>query len=88
MKRPAAMTAGEINRRLDALDGRSSKLCDRFIAAGRGNETPAETREKSDPLARAYCALQDERDALRGEVERRCGPNPPRRLPRGFGPLR
>lgn len=85
MRAPASMTAGQINRELDALDARESALLDALIAAGRGHELPSETRKLSDPLALRYAALSDRRWDLRCEVEVRYGPGAPHRLPPRFG---
>jgi hypothetical protein len=82
------LTAGQINKALDKVDKASSKLVDEFIAAGRGRELPSETMTKSDPLARKYVQLWEERSQLRAEVEHRYGPGAPQRLPRGFGAKR
>lgn len=88
MKDAACMTAGQINKALDKLDKDSSKLTDEFIAAGRGHETYAETRTKSDPLAVRQIENLNQRNTLRREIERRYGPGAPARLPRGFGPIK
>jgi hypothetical protein len=85
-KDPATMTAGEINKELDALRDRSSDLTDRFIAAGRGHELPTETHEKTDPLALERKQIGRRFDALRDEKERRYGPGSPSHLPSDFGP--
>lgn len=88
LKDPREMTAGEINLELDALDVKRARLVEKFVAAGRGHETPSETRTKSDPLALEWIAATDRSDALRREIDRRYGPGAPPRLPRGFGPIR
>jgi hypothetical protein len=88
-QKPAAdLTAGEINRALDQIDAKRSRLTDRFIAQGRGNETADETWKKSDPLAREWQALGNRYGDLRNEIALRYGPGAPSRLPsgRGFGP--
>lgn len=87
-KDPAVMTAGEINRELDALDKRNDKNTEAFIAAGRGHERPSDYLGKEDPLSREAAAIWERRKNLRAEMERRYGPNPPSRLPRGCGPVR
>ena len=81
------MTAGQINKALDRLDKLSSKITDAFIEAGRGSERPSEISRMTDPLARKYQKLSDERGELRNEIAMRMGPGSTRRLPRGFGPL-
>lgn len=90
IERPSAstMTASQINRELDALDKKMSKINDRFIEAGRGHERPSETMQKDDPLAREWQAVSARRHELRLEIQRRYGPGAPSRLPRGFGPIR
>jgi hypothetical protein len=82
------MTPSQINRELDALDRRSSRNADAFIAAGRGAERPSEYLQKSDPLSKQAAAIYDRRTELRAEILRRYGPGAPRRLPRGFGARR
>jgi hypothetical protein len=74
-------SAGRINRALDTAERERARLCDEFIAAGRGHELPSETRAKSDPLALRYCDAEDRFLELRREVARRYGPGAPRRLP-------
>jgi hypothetical protein len=85
---PATMLASQVNRELDALERRSTKNTDDFIAAGRGHERPSEYLQKADPLSREARAIFERQSALRAEVERRYGPDAPRRLPRGFGPIK
>lgn len=87
-KDPAAMTAAEINRELDKLEGQSSTLGSLMIEAGRGHERPSEYLRMTDPLAMELRSNSDRRYALRIEISQRYGPNPPARLPtgRGFGP--
>lgn len=87
-KAPAEMTAGEINRELDRLDKLSSKACDRMIEAGRGHERPSEIVTKADPLAQECVRVWSRSSALRAQIAARYGPGAPRRLPRGFGPVR
>lgn len=76
-----AMSAPEINRRLDALDVESSKINREFIDAGRGSERPSETRHMTDPLA--LRAIQNRKDSgvLHAEIAKRYGPGAPSRLP-------
>ena len=78
------LTAGEINAELDRVDKKLSKLCDEFIADGRGHEKPSETFLKDDALSLRYKSLSAQRYELRVEVLMRYGPNAPERLPRGF----
>lgn len=87
-KDPQTLTAGQINKELDDLDRQSSKIVDKMIAAGRGQEKPTETRRKDDPLSREYVDVLDRADRLRSEIRARYGPDAPSRLPagRGFGP--
>lgn len=87
MKDPKVMRAHEINRELDQLERQSAKLTDKLIAAGFGSKTGQELLEMADSLAVSYQTLTYRRRDLRHEIERRYGPNPPRRLPRGFGPV-
>jgi hypothetical protein len=74
-------TPGRINNELDRLDKISSRLTDKFIAAGRGYEKPLETLSMNDSLALEYKKNLVWREELRNEIARRWGPNPPRRLP-------
>jgi hypothetical protein len=81
------LTAGQINRELDALEVAASKNCAAMIAAGRGDERPSETALKADTLALSFKAIAARRSELRIEIELRYGPSAPSRLPlRGFGP--
>lgn len=84
-KSPSEMTPGQINKRLDALDKQSSKLTDKFIAAGRGNERFSDIRQQTDPLSLAYIKINDEQQELHREIGRRYGPGAPARLPPGTG---
>lgn len=87
MKTPASMTAKQINDELDALSKKRDACGHKFIEAGRGSETAAETAAKSDPLAVEWNAIADRQVALHSEIETRYGPGAPYRLPtRGFGP--
>jgi hypothetical protein len=90
MKTPQTMSASEINKALDALDKKSSKLTNLMIDAGMGHERPTDTLEllkagDTHPLRLQWLDLWDKHRALYYEVERRAGPGM-RRLPRGFGP--
>lgn len=89
-KDPRDMTAGEINRELDSLDKKRSKLNNEFIEAGRGNETAEQTLNKTDPLALKYQEYAYRKEALRDEIRARMGPGAPSRLPKGrfFGPIK
>jgi hypothetical protein len=90
MKSPSEMSGGAINRELEALDKKRGALTDKFIAAGRGYETPSETDKLFDPLAMKYKELASRHFDLLWEVKRRAGPGM-YRLPnggRGFGPIR
>src|SRR5271170_369908 len=81
------LTAGQINRELDALEAKASKLCSKMIACGRGHERPSDTRAKNDPLSLLCIATWDRQADLRMEISLRYGPGEPSRLPaRGFGP--
>jgi hypothetical protein len=88
IKDPKMMSAAAINKELDSIDKKRSALNTKFIDAGRGYETPSETRKLSDPLAMQYNALWERRSELSIEVHLRAGPGMDR-LPsyvRGFGP--
>lgn len=52
-------------------DERDSALCSEMIAAGRGCETPIETRTKTDELSLRWIAARDQSYALRQERDRR-----------------
>lgn len=84
-KDPATMSAASINKELDKLTEESSKLTDQMIEAGRGSETFADIRGKSDPLSKKINDLHSRSSSLLIEVELRAGPNM-KRLPKGFGP--
>lgn len=77
----SSLTPSEINRRLDRLDKLGSKVTDKFIAAGRGHETPNETFRMTDPLALEYQRIANERMDLHNEISRRYGPGAPSRMP-------
>lgn len=85
VKDPKMMSAAAINKELDSIDKKRSALNTKFIEAGRGYETPTETRKLTDPLATQYNALWERRFDLSSEVCLRAGPGMDR-LPRGFGP--
>jgi hypothetical protein len=87
-RKPASMTAAEINKELDKLNEQDSTLGSLMIAAGRGYERPSEYLKMTDPLAMELRKNSDRRQALRIEISLRYGPSPPSRLPtgRGFGP--
>ena len=81
------LTAGQINRELDALDIAMSKNCSAMIAAGRGHERPSETALLDDNLSLSCRAIWARQSELRIEIAMRYGPGAPSRLPlRGFGP--
>ena len=85
-KDPTSMQPSAINRELDALDKRNAKNSDAFVAAGRGNERPADYRTKVDPLSLEAKAISVRAMQLKSEIARRYGPGAPSRLPRGFRP--
>lgn len=87
-KAPAVMTAGEINKELDKLEEQNSKLTQRMIDARRGYERPSEYLRLDDPLSIELRNNSNRREALRIEISSRYGPGAPRRLPKGFGPLK
>jgi hypothetical protein len=80
-KKPATMSATEINRELDRLDARRAKNTEAFIDAGRGHERPSDYLSKSDPLSREARAIYDRQSALQTEIALRYGPGAPSRLP-------
>jgi len=94
---PATMTPAQINKALDQIDARSSRVTDAMIAAGFGHvrysDVVAEsfrclkTGEPLHPLFAETLALSDAGAALRNEIRARYGPGAPSRLPlrRGFG---
>lgn len=88
MKAVPEMTAGEINKRLDALEKKRARLNDEMIAAGRGHETFSETMNAGDPLALKYQTVAYEMQECRDEIRKRMGPGATSRLPKGFGPIR
>lgn len=73
MKDPRNMTASEINRELDSLDKKDSRLNDELIAAGYGHVTPSEILKQSHPLAVRLRALFDRRFVLKSEIRSRTG---------------
>jgi len=83
-KDPKTMTPAEINRELDQIDKKRSKLNDEFIEAGRGSETVNETWKKDDPLALRYKELSNRHGDLQREIYARYGPGAPSRMPKGF----
>ncbi len=88
-KDPATMTAGQINKELDALAKKSEQQTDKMIAAGRGSWKHSDIRTAAgggDKLAIDYIAVSDRQHELRAEIDARYGPNAPSRLPHGFKP--
>jgi hypothetical protein len=90
IKEVADMSASEINKRLDALDRKSSANSKKSIEAGRGLERAHETiamvdAGDTDPLRVEKVAIWGAQDMLYREVNLRTGTNMSR-LPRGFGP--
>ena len=86
---PATMTRSAINKELDRLEFDSSKLTERAIANGRGDVKFSEMRklaESGDAEALLIVQNADRQQALNQEIEARYGPNPPIRLPKGYGP--
>lgn len=81
VKSPRDMTAGQINKRLDALDKLGSKYTDQMIAAGRGHERYSDWSVKTDPLSLKALAVSQEYQTLQSEIRRRYGPDAPSRLP-------
>jgi hypothetical protein len=92
MKTLEEMTAGELNKALDRCDKWRSRLCDEMIEAGRGHETPHDYMRKDDPLSNSIQRAEEQRRAIRYEMERRYGPECPHHLPTTgrvkFGPLK
>lgn len=83
---PQTMTAGKINKELDNLDKKQSKLINKFIKEGRGNEKYNDILKQKDQLSLDYTAVANRIYDLRQEIEARYGPKAPSRLPlRGFG---
>lgn len=85
MKAPATMTAAEINKELNKLDGQDTTLGNLMIETGRGYERPSEYLKLTDPLSMELRKNSDRRQGLRIEISLRYGPNPPSRLPTGWG---
>ncbi len=85
---PRRMAAAAINRELDALYKKASKVGQKLIDAGRGHETFTDIMPKTDPLSLEHNAIWDRRRTLQWEIRRRMGPGHETRLPRGFGPLK
>lgn len=85
------LTASEINRELERLRAKSSRITAQMIEDGRGNELPSETMKKSDPLSIQYRETVERLNDLRNEIRARTGQdyhrmptrrrnaNPPRR---------
>lgn len=70
------MKNGEIVRRFKTLQKQSSKLTDKFIAAGLGNLRPSDMRKRLNcALSIKYIELLDEMSALKIEAECRYGPD-------------
>lgn len=72
-KKPATMTAAQINAELDRLDQQSTKITDEMLSAGRGGETFSQSRTKSDPLAKQRIENAEREMDLRAEIEARYG---------------
>lgn len=87
-KKPAVMSAAEINRELDRLDAQDSALGDEIIAAGLGHVLLLDLLKMEGELPTRARAIFDRRHDLRHEITARYGPNAPARLPRGMGPIK
>ena len=81
MKDVSAMTAGELNKALDSLDKKDSKVNAELIASGRGNELYQDVLKKSDALSKKATANYVRRMELRREIDSRYGPGAPSRMP-------
>ena len=89
MKDPRTMSASEINRALDKLEGWDTLNCNAMIESGLGHETYTDSQRSVHPLSVERCRLARLRFALRDEIDARYGPGAPSRLPlrRGwYGP--
>lgn len=71
MKTPFVMSPAELSRAIEKHNALSMALCDEFIAAGRGFETPNETRKLSDPLALRWREQTNRAAELHAEKDRR-----------------
>lgn len=80
------MQPSEINRELDALEKRAAKNNETFIAAGRGHERPGDYAKNNDPISMEAKSIEARVSKLHIEIAMRCGPDAPRRMPRGFRP--
>ena len=68
------MTPSQLNKRLESLDKKSSKIIEEFIRAGRGNEKPNEIWHMNDTLAQKYKAHRYDVNEIEDEITRRFGP--------------
>lgn len=88
-KDPATMTAGEVNKEMDALSKKSSAFTDAFIADGRGHWLHSDfvkAAREGDKKAQDYIAVTNRYRDLSIEIELRYGPGAPSRMPKGFKP--
>jgi hypothetical protein len=84
----SGLGASAINKALDTLGKKQSKLIDNLIEAGLGHVGLQKILIMDHPVAKQYAQVNDQIALLRREIERRYGPGAPSRLPPGFGPLR
>jgi hypothetical protein len=68
---PRELSPSQLSRAMALVSAESSRICDEFIAAGRGHELPHETRHKTDPLSLRCIACWDQYSTLRSERDRR-----------------
>jgi hypothetical protein len=71
MKAINTLTAVQLAKTLCKAQDKAASICERFIAAGRGHETPSIMRTQSDPLSLEWRASADILAELQFEQEYR-----------------
>jgi hypothetical protein len=86
-KDPRTLPGAAINKALDKIDDKISKMTQRMIDKGYGSIRHSDL-PMTDPEVVEYKKLYDERATYKNEIDHRYGPGAPSRLPKGFGPVK
>jgi hypothetical protein len=74
-KQPQSMTDSELRRAYASAQNQKSKVNERMIRAGRGEETYEQTMRASDPLAKQYQKHSNRIGDIQNVAQRRWGPD-------------
>ena len=88
MKPVSELTPGQLNKRLESLQKKSSRITEKFIRAGRGSERPTEIWQQSDKLSQEYKYNQTLMNNVFDEITKRYGPNVRRAPTRSKNPMK